>query len=114
MNTPDHTPPKSETFEDQIQYLVQRTRRISLTEGWDPEKSSVQIDKPGESPFKGISKAKTIRPLEHASQGLVSVEVELRDYETKKFPAPSLAEAISKAVAFIRSLESDAADAEGD
>lgn len=111
---PDHTPAQPENLENQLLYLLQRTRRVSLTEGWDSEKSSVQIERPGESPFKGISKAKPVRPLEHASQGLVFVEVELRDYETTKFPAPSLAEAISKAVAFIRSLEPDAADAEGD
>lgn len=88
--------------DESLAFLVEHCRSVKIFGGFDPDKSSFSTAKPGDSPFKGIKKAKPSRPLDHADMGLFHIELESREYDQVHITAPSLVEAIQKAVESVR------------
>src|SRR3954469_21938139 len=95
------TRPEPGAFAAGLAYLVNRTRRVSLVEAPDHERTVVMVLGPNDSPFKGIEKAKPARPLEHVGTGLFFVDLTFANYNDQRVTGVSLADAIEKAVVFV-------------
>ena len=75
-------------IEQSIAFLVEHTRSVTIISGFDPDRSSFSTSKPGDSFFKGITKAKRARPLDHADMGQFHVELVSREYDRVRITAP--------------------------
>ncbi len=89
------------TTDERLAFLVANSRALTFTEGYAPDKSSVSTAKPGESIFKGISKAAPARPLAQADHGLFHVELTSREYDVQRFTGPTISEALEKACRWV-------------